>query len=109
MAFDPNKIRLYVEEAIERWEPRIILKGVSVEPDPVRGLVEIKIVYQPNPMDGNIAEPLLTLACLDCSLSMQPVWKNFPSVILTSGTISPIELYPKILNFKPVTLRSIDI
>ncbi|MBP0019690.1 MAG: GPW/gp25 family protein [Cyanobacteria bacterium SBLK] len=41
------KIRLYVEEAIERWEPRIILKSVSVEPDPARGSVEINIVYQP--------------------------------------------------------------
>lgn len=58
-----------------------------------------KIVYQPHPMDGNIADPVLTLSCLDCSLSMQPIWKSFPSVILTSGTISPINLYPKILGF----------
>jgi DNA excision repair protein ERCC-2 len=58
-----------------------------------------KIVFQPHPMDGNIAEPVLTLSCLDCSLSMQPIWKSFPSVILTSGTISPINLYPKILGF----------
>ncbi len=41
------RIRPYVEEAIERWEPRIILKSVSVEPDPVRGMVEIKILYLP--------------------------------------------------------------
>ena len=68
-----------------------------------------KIVYQPHPMDGNIADPVLTLSCLDCSLSMKPIWKSFPSVILTSGTISPIELYPRILDFKPVISKSIDI
>lgn len=58
-----------------------------------------KIVHQPHPMDGNIADPLITLSCLDSSLSMKPIWKSFPSVILTSGTISPIDLYPKILGF----------
>jgi DNA excision repair protein ERCC-2 len=68
-----------------------------------------KIVYQPHPMDGNIADPVLTLSCLDCSLSMQPIWKSFPSVILTSGTISPINLYPKILGFEPVIAKSINI
>ena len=61
-----------------------------------------KIVHQPHPMDGNIADPLLTLSCLDCSLSMKPIWKAFPSVILTSGTISPIDLYPRILDFYTV-------
>jgi DNA excision repair protein ERCC-2 len=58
-----------------------------------------KIVFQPHPMDGNIADPLITLSCLDASLPMQSIWKSFPSVILTSGTISPIHLYPKILGF----------
>ncbi|NJN85623.1 MAG: GPW/gp25 family protein [Leptolyngbyaceae cyanobacterium SL_7_1] len=41
------QIRLYVEEAIERWEPRITLKGVYTEPDPIRGNVNITISYQP--------------------------------------------------------------
>jgi Rad3-related DNA helicase len=49
-----------------------------------------KIIFQPNPMDGGIADPLLTLACLDSSLAMAAVWKGFPCVVLTSGTISPL-------------------
>jgi DNA excision repair protein ERCC-2 len=61
--------------------------------------IGFKIVFQPHPMDGNISEPVLTLSCLDCSLCMKPIWKAFPSVILTSGTISPISIYPKILGF----------
>ena len=40
-------IRLYVEEALEMWEPRIILKEVRADPDPIRGRVDIEIVYQP--------------------------------------------------------------
>ena len=40
-------IRLYVEEALKMWEPRIILKEVRADPDPVRGRVDIEIVYQP--------------------------------------------------------------
>lgn len=40
-------IRLYVEEALEMWEPRIILKEVRTDPDPVRGRVDIEIIYQP--------------------------------------------------------------
>ncbi|HEY9850961.1 MAG TPA: GPW/gp25 family protein [Leptolyngbyaceae cyanobacterium] len=40
-------IRLYVEEALKMWEPRIILKEVRADPDPIRGRVDIEIVYQP--------------------------------------------------------------
>lgn len=40
-------IRLYVEEALEMWEPRIVLDAVSTDPDPVRGRVNITIEYHP--------------------------------------------------------------
>jgi uncharacterized protein len=40
-------IRLYVEEAIEMWEPRIDLIEVRTDPDPIRGRVNIEIIYQP--------------------------------------------------------------
>lgn len=40
-------IRLYVEEALQMWEPRIILKQVRTDPDPIRGRVDIEIIYQP--------------------------------------------------------------
>jgi hypothetical protein len=40
-------IRLYVEQALEMWEPRIILKEVLADPDPIRGRVDIEIIYQP--------------------------------------------------------------
>ncbi|MFE4106147.1 GPW/gp25 family protein [Almyronema epifaneia] len=40
-------IRLYVEEALKKWEPRIVLDGVLTEPDPLNGRVDITIEYHP--------------------------------------------------------------
>ncbi len=37
--------RLYVEEAVRQWEPRIELDGVFTEPDPLRGRLDITIRY----------------------------------------------------------------
>jgi uncharacterized protein len=39
-------IRLYVEEALQTWEPRIILREVRTDPYP-SGRVDIEIIYQP--------------------------------------------------------------
>jgi len=40
-------IRLYVEEALEQWEPRIVIDGIYTEPDPTQGRVDIMIQYHP--------------------------------------------------------------
>jgi len=40
---------------------------------------------------------------------MVHVFASFKSVILTSGTMSPLDIYPKILNFTPYVIKSIDI
>ncbi len=40
-------IRLYVQEALEMWEPRIVIDTVRTDPDPVRGRVDILIEYHP--------------------------------------------------------------
>lgn len=42
-------IRLYVEEAIEMWEPRILLRQIITEPDGAgqTGRVDIHILYSP--------------------------------------------------------------
>ncbi len=39
-------IRLYVQEALETWEPRIDLEEIVTEPDPVLGKVNIMINYR---------------------------------------------------------------
>jgi uncharacterized protein len=41
-------IRLYVEEALLTWEPRITINNILTIPDPSTGRVEIEIIYTPN-------------------------------------------------------------
>jgi len=54
----------------------------------------------------NIPDPVIQLSCLDASLAMKPIFSKFQSVVITSGTLSPIDLYPRILNFNPVAIQS---
>ncbi|KAJ8601876.1 hypothetical protein CTAYLR_002699 [Chrysophaeum taylorii] len=55
-----------------------------------------------------IPEPKLELSCLDASLAIKPVFERFASVIITSGTLSPLDLYPKLLNFTPAVQISLQ-
>ncbi|CAK9304415.1 unnamed protein product [Gordionus sp. m RMFG-2023] len=53
-----------------------------------------------------VLNPILYFTCLDASIAIKPVFQRFQTVIITSGTLSPIEMYPKILNFHPVSMTS---
>ena len=66
------------------------------------------VLIEPHaPKTPHIPEPLMQLACLDASLAMRPVFEKFSSVILTSGTLSPLDMYPKILAFTPAVCVSL--
>ncbi|TFJ99984.1 eukaryotic translation initiation factor 4 gamma 3 [Platysternon megacephalum] len=53
-----------------------------------------------------IANPVLHFSCMDASIAIKPVFERFQSVIITSGTLSPLDIYPKILDFHPVTMAT---
>ncbi|XP_015599647.1 general transcription and DNA repair factor IIH helicase subunit XPD [Cephus cinctus] len=53
-----------------------------------------------------VLNPVLHFSCLDSSIAMKPIFDRFQSVIITSGTLSPLDMYPKILNFHPVIMSS---
>jgi len=53
-----------------------------------------------------ILDPILYFTCLDSSIAIKSIFDRFQSVIITSGTLSPLDMYPKILNFKPVIMSS---
>jgi DNA excision repair protein ERCC-2 len=55
----------------------------------------------------HIPDPVLQLACLDASLAIAPVFKKYQSVFITSGTLSPIDLYPRLLKFTPMVMKSL--
>lgn len=56
----------------------------------------------------HIPDPVMQLTCLDASLAIKPVFDRFASVILTSGTLSPLDMYPKMLAFSPVVRASLE-
>ena len=67
------------------------------------------VIIEPYPEDQLQHDPLLQFYCLDASLATKPVFSKFRNVILTSGTISPMEIYPRMLNFVPKVSRAFQI
>uniref|UniRef100_A0A1A9V8C9 General transcription and DNA repair factor IIH helicase subunit XPD n=1 Tax=Glossina austeni TaxID=7395 RepID=A0A1A9V8C9_GLOAU len=53
-----------------------------------------------------VANPILHFSCMDSSIAIAPVFQRFQTVVITSGTLSPMDMYPKILNFDPVVMSS---
>ncbi|XP_072383938.1 general transcription and DNA repair factor IIH helicase subunit XPD [Diabrotica undecimpunctata] len=53
-----------------------------------------------------VSNPILYVSCLDSSIAIKPVFDRFQTVVITSGTLSPLDMYPKILNFHPVIMSS---
>lgn len=53
-----------------------------------------------------VPNPIIRFTCLDASIAIKPIFEKFSSVIITSGTISPLDMYPKMLNFDTVLQQS---
>ncbi|WFD33767.1 DNA helicase [Malassezia cuniculi] len=56
--------------------------------------------------NATVPNPIFHFTCLDASLAIAPVFERFSSVIITSGTISPLDMYPKMLRFDTVVQES---
>lgn len=65
-----------------------------------------QLILEPFEEGSTIPNPILHFTCLDASIAIKPVFDRFSSVIITSGTISPLEMYPKMLNFETVIQES---
>ena len=57
-------------------------------------------------MTVGITEPLLQCCCLDSSFALKPIIEKYKSVIITSGTLSPLDVYGKLLNIHPIVCMS---
>ena len=51
-------------------------------------------------LNSTLYNPTLHLCCLDASIAIRPVLKRYKSVVITSGTLSPLDMLPKILDFR---------
>ncbi|CAN3363832.1 general transcription and DNA repair factor IIH helicase subunit XPD/Rad3p [Diutina catenulata] len=66
-----------------------------------------QLILEPYEAEGSsVPNPILHFSCLDASIAIKPVFDRFSSVIITSGTISPLDMYPKMLNFQTVIQES---
>ena len=65
------------------------------------------LILEPFESDtATVPNPILHFTCLDASIAIKPVFDRFWSVVITSGTISPLEMYPKMLQFNTVVQES---
>ena len=65
------------------------------------------LILEPFESDtATVPNPVLHFTCLDAAIAIKPVFDRFSSVIITSGTISPLEMYPKMLGFTTVVQES---
>lgn len=77
-------------------------------PDPV---LQLACLGKPNkdlPSAISWQRSNLFIKCADASLAVKPVFDKFQSVILTSGTLSPLDMYSRMLNFSPVVQVSLE-
>lgn len=66
-----------------------------------------QLILEPFETEGStVPNPILRFTCLDASIAIKPVFDRFSSIIITSGTISPLDMYPRMLNFETVIQKS---
>ncbi|KAG8880867.1 DNA-dependent ATPase of the nucleotide excision repair factor 4 complex [Tulasnella sp. 331] len=65
------------------------------------------LILEPFETEGaTIPNPIFHLTCLDPAIAIRPVFDRFSSVVITSGTISPLDMYPKMLGFTPKVVET---
>ncbi|GAA6064387.1 hypothetical protein JCM10212_002920, partial [Sporobolomyces blumeae] len=66
-----------------------------------------RLLLEPFETDNaTVPNPVFHLVCLDASLAIKPVFERFSSVVITSGTLSPLDMYPRMLGFEATVLES---
>ncbi|EGC30807.1 hypothetical protein DICPUDRAFT_50564 [Dictyostelium purpureum] len=68
-------------------------------------LIIIEPYYQ---RQNNTYDQIFQFCCLDASIGMKPIFDRFRSVIITSGTLSPLDIYTKMLNFRPKVIEKLS-
>jgi DNA excision repair protein ERCC-2 len=67
-----------------------------------------KIILEPYQDTSSVPDPLLQFCCLDASIALKPVLDKFKALVMTSGTMSPLNIYPKMLGFEATLLKSVN-
>jgi DNA excision repair protein ERCC-2 len=67
-----------------------------------------RIIFEPFYDTGKKVSPVLQLVCLDSSIAMKSILNVAGSVVLTSGTMTPMDLYTRILDLGKTRAISIE-
>lgn len=65
------------------------------------------IIIEPFDERSSTDSCVMHFSCLDASIAIKPILDYFNTVLITSGTLSPLDMYPKILNINPVIMTSL--
>lgn len=65
------------------------------------------IIIEPFDEKSSTDSCVMHFSCLDASIAIKPILDYFNTVVITSGTLSPLDMYPKILNINPVIMTSL--
>lgn len=82
----------------ELWKLRTVSNFASMLSMYSKGFT---VIFEPFDVMSSVFNPILRFYCMDASVAVAHVFRDYKNVILTSGTLSPIEMYPKMLNFVP--------
>ena len=67
-----------------------------------------KIILEPYQDSSSVLDPLLQFCCLDSSIGLKPVLEKYKAMVMTSGTMSPLNIYPKMMGFEATLLKSVQ-
>jgi DNA excision repair protein ERCC-2 len=67
-----------------------------------------KIIYEPFYDTGKKIMPVIKLVCLDSTLGMKLVLDRIGSLVLTSGTMTPMDMYERILGLPDAIKESLQ-
>ena len=65
-------------------------------------LTQFSTLRTSDPSDSALGPADRFCRCLDPAIAIKPVFERFSTVVITSGTLSPLDMYPKMLQFTPV-------
>ncbi|KAH2965724.1 DNA-dependent ATPase of the nucleotide excision repair factor 4 complex [Aspergillus fumigatus] len=97
------KTRMKVTHTISETPPSFL---THVKDLTFIGLLTLRIINRYKKLQPTVPNPVLHFTCLDAAIAIKPVFDRFSSVIITSGTLSPLEMYPKMLGFPTVLQES---
>ena len=68
-----------------------------------------RVVYEPEEASSANThwDSAYSLICCDASIGMRNIFQKYRNVLLTSGTLSPLEMYENMLGFAPTLKRSL--